>query len=461
MTHAHAGTTPSAAPSAVPSAVPLASGAVPEALVTDVLVVGGGPCGATAADDLARAGVDVTLVDRAGRIKPCGGAIPPQALVDFELPRDVLEAEISSARMISPSARAVDMPIDSGFVGMVDRGSFDEWLRARAADRGARRLTATFRAFADDGATGADGRVAVSLRTDDGGDVTVRARYVLGADGANTRVGRAAVPGSERMKRVHAYHEIVAAPGARDAAAHDDVSAGADAPAGPLKTDAARCDVVYDGALSPDFYSWVFPHGDVVSVGTGSAVKGFGLRGSVTELRRRAGLDAARTIRTEGAPIPMKPLRRWDDGRHVLLAGDAAGVVAPSSGEGIYYAMACGRIAATTVTEALAGAGPAHLKLARKRFLRAHGKVFLVLGIMQRFWYSSDKRRERFVTMCEDADVQRLTWEAYLNKKLVRRDPMAHVRIFWKDTLHLLGLAREEGAAAPAARASGESGAAP
>ena len=463
MTHARAGTTPSAAPPAVssevPSAVPLASGAAHAALVTDVLVVGGGPCGATAADDLARAGVDVTLVDRAGRIKPCGGAIPPQALVDFELPRDVLEAEISCARMISPSARAVDMPIDSGFVGMVDRGSFDEWLRARAAGSGARRLTATFRAFADDGATGADGRVGVRLRTDDDGDVVVRARYVLGADGANTRVGRAAVPGSERMKRVHAYHEIVAAPGAGDASA----AVGGAATDGPLKTDAARCDVVYDGALSPDFYSWVFPHGDVVSVGTGSAVKGFGLRGSVTELRRRSGLDAARTIRTEGAPIPMKPLKRWDDGRHVLLAGDAAGVVAPSSGEGIYYAMACGRIAATTVAEALAGAGPAHLKLARKRFLRAHGKVFLVLGIMQRFWYSSDARRERFVTMCEDADVQRLTWEAYLNKKLVRRDPMAHVRIFWKDTLHLLGLAREEGDGARArpASASGESGAAP
>ena len=402
----------------------------PAPIVTDVLVVGGGPCGATAADDLARAGIDVVLVDRAGRIKPCGGAIPPQALVDFELPRDVLEAEVSCARMISPSERAVDMPIDSGFVGMVDRGSFDEWLRARAASRGARRVTATFRAFADDGATGEDGRVAVTLRTD-AGDVTVRARYVLGADGANTRVGRAAVPGSENMKRVHAYHEIVAAPVAEAV----------------TTTDAARCDVVYDGALSPDFYSWVFPHGDVVSVGTGSAVKGFGLRGSVTELRRRTGLDTARTIRTEGAPIPMKPLRRWDDGRHVLLAGDAAGVVAPSSGEGIYYAMACGRIAATTVAEALAGAGPAHLKLARKRFLKVHGKVFLVLGIMQRFWYSSDKRRERFVTMCEDPDVQRLTWEAYLNKKLVRRDPMAHLRIFWKDTLHLLGLGRAEGGA--------------
>ena len=250
----------------------------------------------------------------------------------------------------------------------------------------------------------------------------MRARFVVGADGASSKVGRAAVPGADKLKSVFAYHEIVEAP---KASAH---------------VDPRRCDVVYDGALSPDFYSWIFPHGDVVSVGTGTAKQGFGIRGAVTELRRRTGLTDARTIRSEGAPIPMKPLRRWDDGRHVLLAGDAAGVVAPSSGEGIYYAMACGRIAAETVGEALAANDARVLRKARKRFLKAHGKVFLVLGIMQRFWYSSDKRRERFVTMCDDPDVQRLTWEAYLNKRLVRRDPMAHVRIFVKDVGHLFGI---------------------
>jgi geranylgeranyl reductase len=68
--------------------------------------------------------------------------------------------------------------------------------------------------------------------------------------------------------------------------------------------------------------------------------------------------------------------------------------------------------------------------------------VFWVLGMMQMFWYSSDKRREKFVKMCRDPDVQRLTWEAYMNKKLARRDPMAHVRIFLKDMAQLLGLAR-------------------
>ena len=83
-----------------------------------------------------------------------------------------------------------------------------------------------------------------------------------------------------------------------------------------------------------------------MSVGTGSADKGFSLRAAVGQLRSAAGLGGAETLRREGAPIPMKPLPRWDNGRDVVLAGDAAGVVAPASGEGIYYAMVGGRLAA-------------------------------------------------------------------------------------------------------------------
>ncbi len=102
----------------------------------------------------------------------------------------------------------------------------------------------------------------------------------------------------------------------------------------------------YRGALSPDFYAWIFPHGDTMSVGSGSAKKGFSLKSSVRSLRTLTGLEGAGTIRREGAPIPAKPLPRWDNGRDVVLAGDAAGVVAPASGEGIYYAMFGGRLAA-------------------------------------------------------------------------------------------------------------------
>jgi geranylgeranyl reductase len=68
--------------------------------------------------------------------------------------------------------------------------------------------------------------------------------------------------------------------------------------------------------------------------------------------------------------------------------------------------------------------------------------VFWILGIMQRYWYANDQRRERFVSICRDKDVQRLTWDAYMNKELVRADPLAHARIFFKNIAHLTGVAR-------------------
>jgi geranylgeranyl reductase len=117
-------------------------------------------------------------------------------------------------------------------------------------------------------------------------------------------------------------------------------------------------------------------------------------------------------------------------------------VVAPASGEGIYYAMYGGRLAAEAGLDFLRTADAKCLAGARKRFMRAHGIVFMVLGIMQRFWYSSENRRERFVSICRDKDVQKLTFDAYMNKELVRAKPGAHLRIFFKDMGHLFGILR-------------------
>ena len=419
-----------------------------ESKTWDVVVVGGGPSGATAAHELALEGLQVLMLDKAGRIKPCGGAIPPRLIKDFAIPDHLIVDKAIAARMVSPSYKRVDMQIDNGFVGMVDREHFDEWLRERAVNSGAQRCNATFKSISRD----TDGCALVSYvpsRTSEADAdestnestnettyealeaVQVRARCIIGADGANSRVAKQCIDGWDKGKFVFAYHEIIeSTEQTRQRFTHKNGTVG------------ARCDVFYNGTVSPDFYGWVFPHGDTMSVGTGSADKGFSLRNATAHLRQVSGLADAKTIRREGAPIPLKPLPRWDNGMDVVLAGDAAGVVAPASGEGIYYAMLGGRLSAQAAAEFLRTGNPKSLKLARKRFMKLHGTVFLVLGIMQYWWYANNKRREHFVKICDDRDVQQLTFESYMNKELVRKKPMAHVRIFFKDMAHLLGFAR-------------------
>ena len=270
-----------------------------------------------------------------------------------------------------------------------------------------------------------DGSVDVHCRTGEGPDrrsFVLSAKSVVGADGANSAVAKQALTNQKRPPCVFAYHEIISKPELGTVANYDP----------------ERCDVIYQGRISPDFYGWVFPHGETASVGVGSAQKGYPLRRAVASLRSNSGLEDTETIRCEGAPIPLKPLRRWDNGKNVIVAGDAAGVVAPASGEGIYYAMYSGELTAAAMDTFLATGNPKALTTARKAFMRRHGRIFLILRIMQHFWYRSEERRERFVSMCRDPDVQRLTWQSYMHKELVRSKLSSQVRIFFKDLAHLL-----------------------
>ena len=389
--------------------------------VYDVVIVGGGPSGATAAIELAKMQRKVALIDKDGRIKPCGGAVPPRLINDFEIPDSQIVAKVTTARMISPTARKVDIPIENGYVGMVERENFDEFLRSRAKKAGAHRFTGTFLRIIRNSKEKSVSVVFKDKKTLK--EITLETKLIIGADGARSNVARAEVPGGKTIPYVIAYHEIIEAPKNK-------------------YYDPDRCDVIYDGNISPDFYGWIFPHGKSASVGMGTKVNGFDLKTATAKIRVNSGLDKCKTIRKEGAPIPLKPLEKWDNGMDLVLAGDAAGVVAPSSGEGIYYAMIGGQEAAFATHTCLLSGNPKDLQLARKRFMSEHKTVFRVLEAMQNAYYKSDDRRERFVSLCKDIDVQRLTFESYMHKKLVTKKPLAHLKIMVKNILHLSGLVK-------------------
>ena len=310
----------------------------------------------------------------------------------------------------------------AGYVGMVDREHFDEFLRARAALAGAERLTGTYLRIERD----ADETHVAYREKPSGIERRLTTKLIIGADGARSIVAKTEVPGGDKIPYVIACHEIVKAPESVAAANAD--------------YDPTRCDVIYDGRISPDFYGWVFPHGEHASIGMGTGIDDVDLKKATADLRASAGLSGCETIRREGAPIPLAPMDRWDNGSDVVLAGDAAGVVAPSSGAGIFYAMAGGRAAATAAQACLASGRVKDLGLARKMFMKEHGTVFKVLRVMQDAYYKSDERRERFVSLCHDVDVQKLTFEAYMNKKPVSARPLAHLKIGLKNMAHILRL---------------------
>jgi geranylgeranyl reductase len=187
--------------------------------------------------------------------------------------------------------------------------------------------------------------------------------------------------------------------------------------------------------VSPDFYAWVFPKYDHVAVGTGTMQKNQSLiKGLQQGIRARASnrLLKGEVIKVEAHPIPEHPRPRRVVGR-MALVGDAAGYVTKSSGEGIYFAAKSGRMCAEEIVAASQGGQriptEADLKVYIKKWDKKYGPTYKVLEILQNIFYSNDAAREAFVEMCDDKDVQRLTFDSYLYKRVVAMNPWQQLKL--------------------------------
>lgn len=289
----------------------------------DVLVAGAGPAGSATAIRLARGGARVLLADRARfpRDKPCGGGLTGRAL--RHAPCDVtpvVEHVVDTFELRLRHGRGFGRRYREPLVLMTQRRRLDALLAEQAAVAGA-----DFRhgAKVEDVSVDADG-VAASV-----GGQTVRASVLVGADGANGVVAR----------HVGVGDGIV--PG---------VAIEGNAPWTAL--DSSRYDgrAVFHIGLVPGGYGWVFPKGDHANIGVGGwGSEGPRLRGHLERLAASHGVALGDLTDVCGYRLPARRLGTPAARGRVLLVGDAAGLVDPLSGDGIYEAFVSARLAAEAI----------------------------------------------------------------------------------------------------------------
>jgi geranylgeranyl diphosphate/geranylgeranyl-bacteriochlorophyllide a reductase len=398
--------------------------------VLRVAVVGSGPAGSSAAETLAKAGIETYLFERKlDNAKPCGGAIPLCMVSEFELPPEIIDRRVRKMKMISPSNVEVDINLNNQdeYIGMCRREVLDGFMRERAHQLGAHLINGTV--YGLDIPTNSTDPYTLHYADHSNGNAqgemkTLKVDVVIGADGANSRIAKAIDAGDYNY--AIAFQERIRLP--QDKMAYYE--------------DLAEMYVGQD--VSPDFYAWVFPKYDHVAVGTGTMkVNKAIIKDLQAGIRARAArrLEGGEIIRVEAHPIPEHPRPRRVVGR-VALVGDAAGTVTKSSGEGIYFAAKSARMCAETIVEVTNGGqrlpSEDELKLYLKRWDKKYGMTYLVLDILQRVFYRTDATREAFVEMCSDKDVQKMTFDSYLYKTVVPANPLVQMKITAKTIGSLL-----------------------
>jgi geranylgeranyl reductase len=381
-------------------------------LRTNVLVIGGGPAGSTAARFLAAHNIDTILIERdLSYIKPCGGGIPNAAFREFNIPSDAAIKEINKVIAVSPKGERAEAALKGGHLYLVQRGVFDMTLRKLASVSSASVMEAEFIRFEEIGKK----IISTARRRFTNEEIKIKSDYVIASDGITFGAGS-----SLNISRGSSLYTI---------STHIKPSAFS-----PQPSDDA-CEFWFGSKHALNFYSWVFPSGNYVSVGTGSSnpkkltdllKKFIRRRFKAFENYDESSIgDADRDLlssKTRAFKIPV-----WNGTlfniNNILFAGDTAGTVMPVSYEGIYYAMKSGEFAARAITE---GRPSVYKKLWNSRFRSR----FLLMSKIRDYLFKSDARIEKFIALLKNPEVQEIAMRLWLHKETENIALIAYMKFF-------------------------------
>ena len=275
----------------------------------DVLVVGGGPAGSTAAIRLADGGASVLLVDKATfpRDKPCGGGLTTRAFEACPVdPTPVVEEEVDLVELRFRYGDSVVRQASAPVIRMTQRRRLDAFLLDAARERG------------------------VEVREGETIDAAAApAQYVVAADGANGTTARELGLGGGIVHGV-AYEGNVRY--------------------GVVPRGRYARRAVVELADIPGGYGWVFPKGDHVNVGVGAwQAEGPHIREHLARVCHAHHLDPAQLDALRGHRLPLRRPETKVANERALLVGDAAGLIDPVSGDGMYECFVSSRLAAEAI----------------------------------------------------------------------------------------------------------------
>ena len=289
----------------------------------DVLVVGAGPAGSATAINLARGGARVLVAEKATfpRDKPCGGGLTGRALRQIPVdPSPVVERSVDRFELRLRYGHSFARTNTAPLIVMTQRRRLDAFLAEQAVLAGAelRQGVPVSAIQADE-----DGVLAL-VGTD-----PVKANVLVGADGANGIAAKAAgvTVGIERG-----------------------VALEGNIPLDALRIDQLERTAVIELAVVPGGYGWVFPKGDHANLGVGGwGHEGPRLRQHLARLAEAHGIRFGDLTDVRGHHLPMRRLGTPAGTNRILLVGDAAGLVDPLSGDGMYEAFTSARLAADAI----------------------------------------------------------------------------------------------------------------